>query len=336
MIKRKLTTRQRGILVLSVSTALAIMLLLVSICFGPTKLALGRVFATLFGFGTKLENIIVFTYRLPRLVLCLLVGIGMGVSGAIMQSILRNDMASPGTLGISSGSGLFMIIYVILFFGDDYSDLMLPILAFMGGVTSAGIIFLLSKHKGTTISPTKLVLTGVAVSGAYGSAQVFLTLTLEENKIDFVQKWLAGDLWGTQWKYCLILLVWLAIFISYAYYKSNTLNAINLGYDIATGIGVNMNKEFTTISLACVAISSATVAYGGNFFFLGLIAPHITRKLVGSNAKIVLPVSAMIASCIVLLGNLIARNIAFLTGVPVGIIITIISIPYFLYLLSKV
>ncbi|MEG1528290.1 MAG: iron ABC transporter permease [Clostridia bacterium] len=331
---RMSSTKKGGLVILALGIAV-ILTTLLSMCFGPTGLPFGRIIATLFGFGSPKENLIVFTYRMPRLMLSILVGIGMGVSGAIMQSLLRNDMASPGTLGISSGSGLFMILYVILFFGDEYSDFMLPVLALMGGITSAGLIFLFSRKKGVPISPTKLILTGVAISGAYGSAQLLLTLTLEETKIDFVQKWQAGDLWGTEWKYVIILAVWLLIFVGWAYYKATTLNTINLGYDIATGLGVNLNKQFIILALCAVATASATVAFGGNFFFLGLISPHIARKIIGSNNKILMPASALVASLIVLVGDMLARNIGFLIGVPAGIVITVISIPYFLYLLSK-
>lgn len=325
----------KGILVIIGLTLLIVIISLISMNLGKMNISYDRVFQTLIGNGTKKEKLILFEFRLPRIVLGILVGIGMGSAGCVMQSLLRNSMASPGTLGISSGSGLFMLFYVVLFSYDGQSAIMLPVLAFIGGITAAGIIFLLSYKKNKLINSTSLILTGVAVSSGYSSLSMIITLMLNQHKIEFVQKWQAGDLWGTQWNYVLVLFIWNFIFLFYLVYKSRVLNVLTLGNNTATGLGVAVNKEFLGISLAAVALSSASVALGGNFFFVGMISPHIAKKLVGPDHKFSLIASGLMGALIVITADTLARNLGFLIGIPTGIIITIISIPYFLYLLVK-
>jgi ABC-type Fe3+-siderophore transport system permease subunit len=166
------------------------------------------------GKGTPKQNLIIMEFRLPRIILAVFVGIGMGISGCIMQSLLRNDMASPGTLGISSGSGLFVLI------------------------------FLLSYRKNREISPSGLILTGVALGSGYGALTTLLTLKLDQNQMEFIQRWSAGSLWGDDWRYLAILVPWTAILCAYALYKSQVLNILNHGNETATGLGTAVKPEF--------------------------------------------------------------------------------------------
>ena len=253
-----------------------------------------------------------------------------------MQSLLRNDMASPGTLGISSGSGLFVLIFVVLFSaGTVSSAILMPLLSFVGGMTAAGLIFLLSYRRGRNVSPTGLILTGVALGSGYGALTTLLTLKLDENQMDFVQRWSAGSLWGDEWRYLVILIPWTLILCGYVFYKAHVLNTLNLGNETAAGLGVAVKPEFLGLSVAAVALSSGSVSLGGNFFFVGMITPHMARKLVGPNHKLLLPASALCGAIIVLLADTVTRTISLGTDVPTGIVITVLSTPYFLYLLAK-
>ncbi|WP_353096834.1 iron ABC transporter permease [Tissierella praeacuta] len=331
--KRNLYRNLSIILILSILIVLSIV---ISINSGKMNLSPKAVLNVLLGKGTDKENLIVFEFRLPRIVLAILVGIGMGVSGVVMQSLLRNDMASPGTLGISSGSGLFVLLFISVFSGKGmFSIVALPFLSFIGGITAAALIFFLSHHKGKEISPTELILTGVAVSTGYSALTLLITLKLDDSKMEFIQRWMAGNLWGADWKYIKIMLPWILIIFLYIFYKSRILNAINLGNQTAVGLGVEVKKEFLKLSLGAVALSSGSVALGGNFFFVGMISPHLARKLVGSNHKVLIPASAMIGSLIVLVADTLTRTMSFDTDIPTGIIITVLSTPYFLYLLAK-
>ena len=130
------------------------------------------------------------------------------------------------------------------------------------------------------------IVPGVAVSSAYGAVSTFMMLLLDQSQLEFLQRWQAGELWGTQWRFIIVFAVWLLIFGGMTYYSARTLGVIGLGYDIARGLGVNVGRQFVYLSFCAVALSSASVAFGGNFFFLGLIGPHIARRLVGTDARL--------------------------------------------------
>lgn len=335
-MKKKRFTQKRGIFLICILILLVLSIAVISINAGKMNLSPTEVLTVLFGKGTARQNLIVFEFRLPRIILAILVGLGMGASGCIMQSLLRNDMASPGTLGISSGSGLFVLLFVVFFSKQTMSSaIALPLLAFVGGMTAAGLIFLLSYRRGKEISPTGLILTGVALSSGYGAFTTLLTLRLDESQMEFIQRWNAGSLWGDNWNYLSILAPWTLILCGYVFYKSRILNTLHLGNQTATGLGVAVKPEFLGLSVAAVALSSGSVALGGNFFFVGMISPHMARKLVGPNHKLLLPASSLAGAIIVLLADTITRTISLGTDVPTGIIITVLSTPYFLYLLAK-
>lgn len=335
-MRKQRFTPQRGLFVLVLMLVMILALVVVSMNSGKMNLTPDEVFNVLLGKGTDKQNLIVFEFRLPRIVLSILVGIGMGASGCIMQSLLRNDMASPGTLGISSGSGLFVILYVVAFStGGISSAIAMPLLAFVGGMSAALLIFLLSYRRGKEVSPTGLILTGVALGSGYSAVTTLLTLKLDESQMEFVQRWYAGSLWGDNWKYLSVLGPWVLILFLYVIYKSRKLNVMHLGNQTATGLGLSVKKEFIALTMVSVALSSGSVALGGNFFFVGMIAPHMAKRLVGPNHKRLLPAASFAGAIIVLLADTIVRTISFGTDMPTGIVITILSTPYFLYLLAK-
>ncbi len=329
-----LTDRRMLILVgmLLLMTAVAV----ISINSGKMNLAPSEVLSVILGKGTPQQNLIVMEFRLPRIILSVFVGVGMGVSGGIMQSLLRNDMASPGTLGISSGSGLFVLLFVVLFSANaQTSAIVMPLLSFFGGMTAAGLIFLLSYRKNREVSPTGLILTGVALGSGYGALTTLLTLKLDETQMEFVQRWSAGSLWGDEWRYLAVLIPWTLLLCGYVFYKSNVLNVLNLGNETAAGLGMNVKREFIGMTAAAVALSSGSVSLGGNFFFVGMISPHMARKIIGSNHKLLLPAAGLCGAILVLLADTITRTISLGADVPTGIVITVLSTPYFLYLLAK-
>ena len=309
---------------------------IVSINSGKMSLSPSVVWQVMLGNGSSQQNLIVFEFRLPRIILGILVGIGMGVSGVIMQSLLKNDMASPGTLGISSGSGLFVLIYVVLFNSKSVlAAYALPVVSFIGGIISALIIFFLSYNRRREMSPTGLILTGVAVGSGYSALTTMLSLKLDERQMEFMQKWQAGNLWGDDWLYLKVLIPWILLLSLYTLYKAQVLNTIHLGDETAKGLGVPVKTEFIGLMFVAVALSSGSVALGGNFFFVGMIAPHMARKLVGANHFFVIPASGILGAIIIILADTITRSISLGSDVPTGIVITVLSTPYFLYLLSK-
>lgn len=327
---------RRAAYVLICLLALVLVLAILSVNSGKIGLTPLEVLNVMMGGGTERQQTVVIDFRLPRIVLAVLVGIGMSLSGCVMQTLLRNDMASPGTLGISAGAGLFVLLYIVVFSTNGiYTAYAMPLLSFIGGLTAAGLIFLMAYRRGRAISPTSLILTGVALGSGYGAASLMLTLKLDESQINFVLRWCAGSLWGTEWRYLAILAPWILVFSAYIFYKSRVLNTFHFGHQAATGLGVAVNREFVLLAVAAIALASGSVSLGGNFFFIGLIAPHMARRLVGVNHKWVLPASCLIGAVVVLLADILTRTISFGSDVPTGIVITILSTPYFLYLLSR-
>lgn len=335
-IMKKRFALARPIGVILILSVLVILVAVISMNVGRLNLSLLEVLQVIIGKGTEKQNLIVFELRLPRIALAVLVGMGMAISGCVMQSLLRNDLASPGTLGISSGSGLFVMLYITVFAANGFlSPMFLPLLAFVGGITAAMLIFVLAYRKGKELSPTGLILTGVALGSGYGALTLMITLGLEQKQYDFALRWQIGNLWGDDWKYIMVLLPWVIIIGFYVLFKSNTLNTLNLGNQTATGLGVAVKREFIGLTIAAVALSSGSVALGGNFFFVGLIAPHLARRIVGPNHKFMIPTAALVGALIILAADTFTRTVSMGADIPTGVIITIFVTPYFLYLLSK-
>lgn len=338
MLKRELTMKERA----TAKTVKIIILVLIlfaiflaGCCVGPRAVPFWNVIKALFGDGTDQDKLTVLEFRLPRLVLALLIGIGMGASGVIMQNLLHNDLASPGTLGVADGSSLFVTLYVALLADKFSAPIFRPIFALVGGVLSAVVIYTLGTKRKKALSSTKLIMTGVAMGACYSAASTFLMYIIEETRLESLQRWQAGELWGTQWNYILILAIWLAVFGFFAMAKTKELNAINIGYDVATGLGINVKSSFTVLAFIAVGMSSASVAFGGNFFFLGLIGPHIARRLVGTDTRFLIPCSGVTSAIIVITANILVEDVVWFMNIPTGIFVSIIAVPYFIYLLLK-
>lgn len=326
---------KHGILMNAVLALLLLIVFFVGCTVGQYKMSIGEVVSSLFGKGTHYGQMALFEFRLPRLCLAILVGLGMGMSGVVMQDILHNDLASPGTLGVSDGAGLFVTLYVALFKSKTGSAILLPILAMFGGLLSAGLIFLLGTKRKKSLSPTRLIMTGVAMSSAYGAAGTFMMLLIDSSQLEFLQRWQSGELWGTEWRYIIIFALWLLVFGTITYRQAHKLNVLNIGYDVARGLGISVEKSFVELSVCAVALASASVAFGGNFFFLGLIGPHIARRLVGTDARLLFPASGFVAGIIVLVADMLVQGVTLFANIPSGIIVSVLSVPYFLYLLIR-
>ena len=338
MAERKLTLaeRKRGRVIKIVFLfVLLLLVFLLGCCMGPYAIDFASVIKTVFGGGTAATKLVIFGFRLPRLCLAVLVGFGMGASGVIMQNLLHNDLASPGTLGVADGSSLFVTLYVALIVGTVDIPVLLPVLALIGGLISAAIIYLLGTKRKKPLSSTKLVMTGVAMGACYSAIGTFMMYVLDETKLEFIQRWNSGELWGTKWEYISILFVWLSVFGAVAMHEAKTLNAINLGYDIATGLGVNVKVSFALLAFLAVGMSSASVAFGGNFFFLGLIGPHIARRIVGTDTRYLIPASGVASAVIIIAANILVEDVEIFMNIPTGIFVSVLSVPYFLYLLIR-
>lgn len=332
--KRKVAVRNAAILL--GCGILLILSFIISMNTGYTKLTPFDTLRTLFGGGTDKETLILFDFRLPRIVISMLIGAGLSLSGCVIQGISKNALADPGLLGINSGAGMMVILYVLFFGAKSFlSVFTLPFLALIGAGITAIVIYVMAFKKGEGIAPMRLILTGVAVQAGISALTTVLVIRLDETQFDFVAAWQAGSIWGSNWKFVIALLPWLLILIPYVMMKSQILDVLTLGDEIAYGLGASVEKERRGLLGAAVALAASCVAVSGSISFVGLISPHLARKLVGPRHRVLLPACAMVGAVLVSVADTVARVIVQPSEIPTGIMVAIIGAPYFLYLLAK-
>ncbi|WP_416333676.1 FecCD family ABC transporter permease [Bacillus sonorensis] len=321
-----------------VMAALITGVFLLSLNMGEIRIAPLDTLKTLFGAGTPQDELVLFEFRLPRMILAMIIGAGIAAAGAVWQGISQNDLADPGILGINAGAGFAVVLFIFFLQGsiDRLEASMmfsLPIFAFIGACISVILIYLLAWKKG--LNPVRLVLVGIGVNAAFGAAILMLQLKMDPN--DFMQAtvWLSGNIWNANWSFVWATLPWIAVLLPFILYKARYLNVLNLGDQIAAGLGTAVEKERRTLLLAAAALSGACVAAGGNITFLGLVAPHIARRLVGPKHQLLIPASALTGALLFLLADLIGRNLLAPSEIPVGLVISVLGAPYFIYLLMK-
>lgn len=308
---------------------------ILSMNLGVIRLSPWEVTKTLFGFGTAKQQLILFDFRLPRIVIAILIGAGLSVSGAIMQGITRNPLADPGILGINAGAGFGVVAFILFFTGTaNQSIFILPLVALVGGFTAAILIYILSIKNGA-VSPVRMILVGIGIGMLFNAFNLLFQMKMQYHQFISAAIWLAGSIYGSNWKFVAALLPWILILMPYAYYKSNILNVMNLGEQNATGLGVRIERERFLLSLAAVALASACVSIGGGISFVGLVAPHLARRLVGPRHEYLIPVSAVLGSILLLVSDMFARQLLAPNEIPTGIVVAVIGAPYFLYLLAK-
>ncbi|MCR2806045.1 FecCD family ABC transporter permease [Paenibacillus soyae] len=328
-------SRRRAYIVAAILFALILIVFFISMNTGQIKLAPQDVLGTLFGFGTAHQELILFKFRLPRIVISVLIGAGLAISGCILQGITRNALADPGILGINSGAGLVVALYIAYFPLTSAAPVfLLPLLALLGAAATAALIYGLAYKKRDGISTTSLLLTGIAVTAGINAAMIVLTIRLNPADFQRIATWLAGSIWGTTWKFVLALLPWIVILIPYVISKARTLDVLNLGETTATGLGAPVKSEQLKLIAASVALAGASVAVSGGIGFVGLIGPHLARRLVGPRHRFLLPVTALAGALLVLVADTVGRVI-LPSEVPTGIVVAVIGAPYFLYLMAR-
>jgi ferric citrate transport system permease protein len=307
---------------------LLLMLAMFSLFNGAHELSVNTVINTLLYAGD--QDFIVNHYRLPRLFIAILVGMGLAISGVLTQAIIRNPLASPDLMGISGGAGLAAC--TVLLTQPDLDPIWLPVIALLGGFTAALTIWWLNtRHQPT---PARLALVGIAISAFLSSCINFL-LVLYPIEVNSALIWLTGSLWGRNWDYVWPLLPWLLTLVPFSYYLAWRLDLFALGNETATALGVNTQRLQIMALLTAVALASVSVAVCGTIGFVGLLAPHLARLLVGSQHKLMLPVAALIGALLVLSADTLARNVAPPLELPAGVLTAILGAPYFIFLLHR-
>ncbi|MFD2043721.1 FecCD family ABC transporter permease [Ornithinibacillus salinisoli] len=314
------------------------MMFFISLSTGVIQISPIEVLKTLFNQGTERQELVLFDFRLPGIVLALLIGSGLAVSGAILQGVTQNELADPGILGINSGAGLAVVLYIFFFqnsldTSNLLSTLIMPIFALCGALFAALLIYTLAWKKG--VDPIRLILVGIGVNAGFGALLIIFQLKMDPQDFRQAAVWLSGDIWSANWNFVIALLPWMIILVPLAMYKAHSLNILGFGDEVASGLGTSVEKERIKLLIIAVALAGASVAAGGAIAFLGLVVPHIARKLIGPLHHYVIPISALIGALLLMVADMIGKNILTPTQIPVGIVVAILSVPYFVYLLMK-
>ncbi|MBE6068457.1 MAG: iron ABC transporter permease [Clostridium lundense] len=330
---------KRSALIVLITIILSLLSLIFSLSIGQKNLSFIEVIKILFDRNlTGGNSLIVNTIRLPRTLVAFLVGGSLGLSGAILQGVVKNPLAAPNIMGITDGGSVGALIFLTLFTDPKNNALTtsifyMPIFAFAGAFLVVILVYFLSFKKGVT--PYRLILIGIAIAGA---AKALTSILIINGPVVFIkeaQLWITGTVYGTNWTHVKLLSLWfLALFlISMIYIRE--LNMQNLDDSISMGLGSLVEKNRFILMILSAALASGASAVGGGISFVGLIAPHISRKLTNSSFENIAPLSTLVGGIIVVLSDVAARTLFSPLDLPVGIFTAGIGAPFFIYLLIK-
>lgn len=311
----------------------------VTLCWGTYKVSPLEVINTLLGNGSRSQNTAVLSIRLPRLLVGAFVGVALSTAGAILQTITKNDLADTGIIGINAGAAVAAVLFITYQTADYYSELgqlsifVLPLMAIIGAAVSAFIIYLMSSRGG--IRPKRLLLIGIGLNAGLNAFISFFTFRGGVGDYNRVLVWTSGSLWGAGWSYAKVIIPIVAVMFILVLLNHKKLDVLNLSDELAISLGLNIEKERKKFLSYAVILAGSATAFAGNIGFLGLIAPHIARKLVGPYHKKFVTVSAIISVIIILLADAVSRNLFSPIEIPVGITVSIFGVPYFIYLMMK-
>ncbi|MBC5629238.1 iron ABC transporter permease [Clostridium sp. NSJ-6] len=326
-------------IVLIILIALLVISFGVTLCWGTYKISPIEVINTLLGNGTKLQNTAVLSIRLPRMLVGIFVAIALSTAGAILQTITKNDLADTGIIGINAGAAVAAVLFVTFQTANYYSELgqfsifVLPVMAIIGAAVSAFIIYMLSSRNG--IKPKRLLLIGIGLNAGLNAFITFFTFRGGVGDYNKILVWTSGSLWGSGWSYAkviipIVLFMFILVLLNY-----KKLDVLNLSDEVALSLGLNLEKERKKFLSYAVILAGTATAFAGNIGFLGLISPHIAKKLVGPYHKNFISISAIISVIIILLADAVSRNLFSPIEIPVGITVSIFGVPYFIYLMMK-
>lgn len=327
--------RARIVRVYGVLAVLLLAAVWVDINAGYRPISLAEMMQIFSGGGEASLRYTLLELRLPRVLTSLLVGVGLPVAGCVLQGLSRNDMAEPGILGLNAGAGLFVAVFIVFFAGGSLTtSFWLPILAFVGAFSVALIDYRLALTA-RGLSPKRLLLIGIAMSTAITSLTTMLMLRMSDSDYAFVQNWLSGNIWGASWSNVRMLAIGLPLLALFMLYKSRTLNVLGLGTQAATGLGVAVSRDTLLLLGGAVAMSSLCCAVGGGMSFVGLVCPHLARRLVGPNFRVLIGASLLTGALLMTVADSISRTLLAPNELSIGIVAAVIGAPYFLYLLVK-
>ena len=313
------------LLLLVILAALAV----VSVAIGSAGYSVPEILKAVVSSDQSPIKIIVLSLRLPRMILAILIGASLAASGALLQSVMRNPLADPGTIGVSAGAGTAATTILLLFPGLSAS---VPVFAFGGAALACVLIYVMAWKDG--VDPTRIILSGVAINSVLGAYNSLLQL-LNSDSLQGVLAFMNGSLSGKSWYQVKILAVYSIIGLILSFFCIRSANTLQLGDEMAKSLGLKVNASRVFLSAVSAFLAAATVSVAGMIGFVGLVVPHIARLLVGSNYKSMLPVSIVLGSVVLLAADTVGRTVVPGMEIPVGIIMSVCGGPFFLYMLRK-
>ena len=331
--------KKRFKIALIILLVLLVISFFVTLCWGTYKVTPLEVINTLFGNGSKMQRAAIINLRLPRMLVGIAVAVALSTAGAILQTITKNDLADTGIIGINAGAAVAAVLFITYSTGNYYSELgqlsifVLPFMAIVGAGVTSFILYMLSSRKG--VRPRRLLLIGIGLNAGLNALITFFTFRGGVGDYNRVLVWTSGSLWGAGWSYAKVIIPIVLLMFIIVLLNHKKLDVLNLSDELATGLGLNLQKERKKFLTFAVILAGSATAFAGNIGFLGLISPHIARKLVGPYHKNFISISAIISIIIVLLADAVSRNLFSPIEIPVGITVSIFGVPYFIYLMMK-
>ncbi|MDQ2809355.1 MAG: iron ABC transporter permease [Chloroflexota bacterium] len=322
--------------ILLLALLIVALLLLLHISVGTVAVPLDQVFAVLTGQPTDdLTHTVIWHLRLPRALIAVLAGAMLSLAGALLQALTRNPLAEPDLTGASAGGVFFAVLWLSRSLvgwdlGTPGPDL--PLVALVGSMAAGGLVYSLSRgQQGNVI---RLVLTGVLVSTILRSATSVILLR-NQNASGSILLWIIGSLNGRTWVHWNALWLWGLFTIPLGLACAGVANTLQLGDDVASGLGMRVERARAGLLFVAVLLTAAAVSIVGALGFLGLIAPHLTRRLVGNDARRLFPLSAVVGAGLLLAADVVARAVTQPAELPVGALLSLLGAPFLIYLLRR-
>lgn len=281
--------------------------------------------------GNTDYNFVVNVLRLPRAIVAFIVGIMLALAGAVMQTMTRNPLASPDITGVTAGASMGAVLMILVW--PEAGAGALPLAALLGGGLVALVIYLLAWRHGD--SPMRLILVGIGLGSILGAIQAVLMLRADIEQLQRALYWLTGSIYARTWEHLYALLPWFIVLVPVILFSARELNALHLGDEVAQGVGVAVTRQRGLLLLAAVGLTGAAISQVGAIGFVGLMAPHVARRLVGPAHEGSLVVTGLVGGVLVLAADFVGRVAFAPVEVPAGIIIALIGAPFFIFLLWK-
>lgn len=296
---------------------------------GSVKFSVSEIYQSILAPLDSESYRIIYHLRIPRVITAALVGSNLALAGCILQGVLRNPLADPGIIGVSSGAGLAAMLIMILL--PEYTGL-IPIAAFVGALVATCVVFALSWERG--INPLRLILAGVAIAAFFGGGMSALMVFFSD-RVQGTVNWMAGGFQGRSWEHVKMILPYSAVGIVGVLASYRYLNALQLGDEVAKGLGVKVERARIILIILAALLAASAVSVAGLLGFVGLIIPHIMRLIVGSDFEYLLPTSMFFGAVLVVVADTVARTVFSPLEIPVGIFMAFLGAPFFLYLLKR-